>query len=111
MRGETSPKTFEESHADCKLSGGHLVEIKDQNYTNAFLSHTIELQENLSGREKFWTGGLRNYIAGKKFDMWYESADMLHFDGISSDNPTNQVMHGDEDISYGITLIAGLNAP
>ena len=105
LRGKLNPKTFEESHKDCNSSGGHLVEIKDQAYTSAYLSEIITRQGNHAEQENYWIGGLRNYIAGKKFDVWYDSVDMLNFDGFPrNDYPTNGLQNGDEDMSYGMTI-------
>ena len=102
LRGELNSKTFEDAHEDCKLSGGHLAEIKDQAYTSAYLSELIARQA--SPVEKYWIGGLRNYIAGKKFDVWYDSVDILKFDGFPRHNniPTNGLQN--DDVSYGITI-------
>ena len=80
------------------------MEIKDNAYTSAYLSERIDREGN---QNKFWIGGLRNYIAGKKFDVWYDSADMLNFNGFPSDDLSsngNMIQTGDEDISFGITM-------
>ena len=105
MRGKSNPKTFEEAHNDCKSSGGQLAEIKDQHYTSAYLSEIISREENHNGDVRYWIGGLRNYIAGKKFDVWYDSADMLNFDGFPRDDlPSSGLNLDEEDVSFGITL-------
>ena len=104
LKGKNDPKTFEDAHQDCKSSGGHLAEIKDNAYTSAYLSERIDREGN---QNKFWIGGLRNYIAGKKFDVWYDSADMLNFNGFPTDDLSsngNMIQTGDEDISFGITM-------
>ena len=106
LKGRSNPKTFEEAHKDCKANGGHLAEIKDQGYTNAYLSEIIMRQENHQDEDRYWTGGLRNYIAGKKFDVWYDSADMLKFNAFSRRNDalSNTLYQDDDDISFGITM-------
>ena len=66
----------------------------------------MKTQGNFAGSSKFWTGGLRNHIEGKTFDVWYDSADMLYFDGFPEDY---RIPVAEEDISYGITLKRGTN--
>ena len=86
------------------------MEIKDQEYTNAYLTEMIAHQVNHVQQERYWIGGLRNYIAGKKFDVWYDSADMLNFDGFPrNDYRTNILQNIDEDMSYGITIRSAQN--
>ena len=90
---------------DCKSSGGSLVEIKDKDYVSAYLSELIIREQNHSEQDRYWIGGLRNYIAGKKFDVWYDSADMLNYDGFPTNDPqSNNLQLEDEDISFGITI-------
>ena len=90
---------------DCKSDGGHLVEVTDQSYTSAYLSELISREGHHGNQDKYWIGGLRNYIAGKKFDVWYDSANMLNFDGFTRDHIPNDNLHiDDEDISFGITI-------
>ena len=101
MRGD--PKTFEASQADCLDDGGYLVEIKDQNYTNPFLGELMHiwLLKNPSGINVYWSGGIRNYVAGKKFDMWHSSEDVIKFSGFPEGyRPVNH----DDSKSYGIIL-------
>ena len=107
IKGKSTPKTFEEAHKECKASGGHLAEIKDQGYTNAYLSEMINRHVNHQDGDRYWIGGLRNYIAGKKFDVWYDSADMLKFTGFSRRNDAlsnTLYQDDDDDISFGITI-------
>ena len=64
-------------------------------------------QENHQEEDRYWIGGLRTYIAGKKFDVWYDSADMLKFTGFSRRNDAlsnTLYQNDDDDISFGITM-------
>ena len=110
LRGKANPKSFEDAHKDCRSSGGHLVEIKEKNYIGAYLSEIISREQNHEEQDRYWIGGLRNYIAGKKFDVWYDSADMLNFDGFPrNDPPSNNLSLDDQDISFGITITSSQN--
>ena len=100
VRGD--PKTFEASQADCLDDGGYLAEIKDQNYTNPFLAELLNLWllKNPSGINAYWSGGIRNYAAGKKFDIWHSSGDVVKFSGFPDDyRPVNH------DASKSLSLI------
>ena len=74
------------------------------------MSEIISREQNHEEQDRYWIGGLRNYIAGKKFDVWYDSADMLNFDGFPrNDPPSNNLNLDDQDISFGITITSSQN--
>jgi hypothetical protein len=86
---------------ECVIDGGYLVEIEEPYFTNSFIDSLVEvssLENNYHGNN-YWSGGIRSYVAGQKFDIWHNSRDM-----ISVNNFLNDTEHVNAGISYGIVL-------
>ena len=77
------------------------MEIIEPDFTNSFLGTLVEVSflGNIYNVNHYWSGGIRSYIAGQKFDIWHHSRDMIFVNNFV--NETEKINAG---VSYGIVL-------